>query len=1288
MRGKTVLNDGRALVRLSGAFVIGLAMSCTAWGRSISVDLRAPVASSGASTTVARGAKPHLLSTSAPAEREDGTLRRVDFSAGAASVGEVDIGDELAFTLFDDVKITLRLTDRSPSLLEGDVFLAEASGYDGVKNAVVLRTEEGLTVDIQDFLKDRVYKVISTSARVTVQEIEPVKGGRCGRDALPPVRESMSDSDVGRADEIGRGPVTPARLASTGGAMTYVDILVVYDGNATTWANSYGGGVNSFAQITVAKMNTALENTGLDDYFQFRLAGVMTVNAAVPDVDAALDAVQWQSPGWEGVANKRDEVGADIVSILIDDGEVSGTTGVGYVLDDIRQLDSFPTPYNACLIRAVNQGHAMTHEVGHNMGADHATAVDPAQIAPGPGLYSYSSAFYFTGTDGNKYHTIMAYNWDGFGNVYTPAPYFSSPDYSYMGTVVGDAAHDNTRTLFDTYSHVARWRTGKPDQALGSCVDAAVPFMMSSNIAVYNVALVREWLSGSYSSSSGAFFAQTFVEVGRLYTFAMPKGSDFAVSCAGSSANISYGVDDNLRYCLIDARNMKASTTLATLAVHGAIGAKVTVYAVEGDLVPAGAVWEDPAVGGLPGSCRGKATEFAFGASVAAKSVKLVREWDEVGARYLDGGVHYLTASASASGRLTVALPASQADGCEVSCAGNAVAEPELFGGLAFWIFDAQAGDAVTVRLSGVRGADATVYTFGGDYLAKRLVFDANGGSCPVESKAVRAGSPVGELPTPARGGFAFDGWFTAREGGARVTAATAMVNSDVTLYARWGAVAAGSCLEKAIPFPFGPSVAAYLVNLAKEWLADEGRYDEASGVLYCKSSVSRGKVYTLALPAGQAFEVSCGDAGAVVEYATGGNLRFCRVDARDLSEAAAEILLALTGGPGSGTTVYVVEGDLVPADADYEAPPVGSCRGMAAVLTFGEGALAKAVRLVPRWDELCERYLDGGAYYLRAAAPFAGRLTVAVPASQAEGCAVACAGAAASREEFAGVAFWIFDAQAGDEVLVALSGARGADATVYTFGGDYLAKKLVFDPNGGTCPVESKEVRAGSPVGELPAPDARAGHVFLGWYTAREGGVRVTAATAMVGSDVTLYAHWEKLDAGSSQAAMIPFPVTSALATYPVSLAREWLEDEGRYSDRCGVLYCTTTFRRGTVYTIALPVGTEFEVWCEDWEASVTYGEDDSLRYCRIDTREMFENETVAYLCIEGVPGERTTVYAIEMDYPAGSATAPASTMSSATTCRRATSVLACRDTCSGSFNSEVFRQFKLPHYFRFIEL
>jgi uncharacterized repeat protein (TIGR02543 family) len=423
-------------------------------------------------------------------------------------------------------------------------------------------------------------------------------------------------------------------------------------------------------------------------------------------------------------------------------------------------------------------------------------------------------------------------------------------------------------------------------------------------------------------------------------------------------------------------------------------------------------------------------------------------------------------------------------------------------------------------------------------------------------------------------------------------------------------------------------------VTLAREWLADEGRYDEASGVLYCKSSVSRGKVYTVALPAGQGYEVACGDAGAVVEYAAYGALRYCVVDARGLSEAAAEIVLALSGGAGSRTTVYVAEGNLVPADAEYEAPPAGSCPGRATGIGFGAAVQARAVRLFREWDEAGGRYLDGGVHYLWATAPASGRLTVAVPAAQAAGCEVSCAGnAAAGPEAFGGLAFWIFDAQAGDEVLVRLSGARGADATVYTFGGDYLAKRLVFDPNGGTCPVESKDVRAGAPVGELPDPDGRAGHAFLGWFTARGGGARVAAATAMVGYDVTLYAHWEKLAAGSSREAAVPFAMTASVAAYQVALAREWLEDELKYSDVYGAFYCKTTLRRGTVYTMAVPQGLEVNAWCVNGEASVTYGSDASLRYVRFDTTQMAADETEAYFAVFGDAGQRTTVYAVEAD-------------------------------------------------------
>ena len=519
------------------------------------------------------------------------------------------------------------------------------------------------------------------------------------------------------------------------------------------------------------------------------------------------------------------------------------------------------------------------------------------------------------------------------------------------------------------------------------------------------------------------------------------------------------------------------------------------------------------------------------------------------------------------------------------------------------------------------------------------VTFNANGGVVGEASRRVAEGNELGELPVPTRDGNAFTGWYTAREGGFKVSPETKMVGYGVTLYAHWEPLAAGSCPAKAIAFPFGPSVATYPVTLAKEWLEKEGRYDDASGVLYCKSSVARGKVYTIALPVGQAYEVVCGDAGVIVEYATFGALRYCVVDARDLAEETAELALALSGGAGSRTTVYVVEGNLVPAGAEYEDPDPGdlpgSCLGRAMGLEFGAGVRARTVRLLHEWDEVGAGYLAGGVRYLAAVSPASGRLTVAVPAAAADGCEVSCAGnAVAGPELSSGLAFWIFDAQAGDEVVVRLSGTRGADATVYTFGGDFLAKRLFFDPNGGTCPVESKEVRAGAPVGELPVPDDRAGHFFLGWFTAREGGARVTAATVMVGYDVTLYAHWEKLVAGSSQEAAIPFAMTTRVVAYPVALAKEWLEDELRYSDADGAFYCKTTLTRGKVYTMAVPRGLgEVDAWCVNGEASVTFGSDASLQYVRFDTTNMAADETTAYFAVFDDAGRRTTIYAVEAD-------------------------------------------------------
>ena len=57
------------------------------------------------------------------------------------------------------------------------------------------------------------------------------------------------------------------------------------------------------------------------------------------------------------------------------------------------------------------------------------------------------------------------------------------------------------------------------------------------------------------------------------------------------------------------------------------------------------------------------------------------------------------------------------------------------------------------------------------------------------------------------------------------------------------------------------------------------------------------------------------------------------------------------------------------------------------------------------------------------------------------------------------------------------------------------LAIIVTFDPNGGSCDVETAEVNAEGCLDELPQP-VWLGHDFLGWFTEAEGGEEVTLET------------------------------------------------------------------------------------------------------------------------------------------------------------------------------------------------
>ena len=67
------------------------------------------------------------------------------------------------------------------------------------------------------------------------------------------------------------------------------------------------------------------------------------------------------------------------------------------------------------------------------------------------------------------------------------------------------------------------------------------------------------------------------------------------------------------------------------------------------------------------------------------------------------------------------------------------------------------------------------------------VTWDANGGTVTPSTSTVQAGSAVEKFPTPTRSNYTFDGWYTAKTGGTKVTSGDT-ISKDVTYYARWSA--------------------------------------------------------------------------------------------------------------------------------------------------------------------------------------------------------------------------------------------------------------------------------------------------------------------------------------------------------------------------------------------------------------------------------------------------------------------------------------------------------------------
>ena len=70
------------------------------------------------------------------------------------------------------------------------------------------------------------------------------------------------------------------------------------------------------------------------------------------------------------------------------------------------------------------------------------------------------------------------------------------------------------------------------------------------------------------------------------------------------------------------------------------------------------------------------------------------------------------------------------------------------------------------------------------------VTFNANGGNVSTANKSVTAGATYGDLPTPTRDAYRFEGWYTVASDGSQVTKDTKVTaTANHTLYAHWTAL-------------------------------------------------------------------------------------------------------------------------------------------------------------------------------------------------------------------------------------------------------------------------------------------------------------------------------------------------------------------------------------------------------------------------------------------------------------------------------------------------------------------
>ena len=438
--------------------------------------------------------------------------------------------------------------------------------------------------------------------------------------------------------------------------------------------------------------------------------------------------------------------------------------------------------------------------------------------------------------------------------------------------------------------------------------------------------------------------------------------------------------------------------------------------------------------------------------------------------------------------------------------------------------FTASVG-GVQVGEATVFSADATVYAHWSQDPASKyfqITFDANNGvwTGGAATKTVNTDETTGKVAEadwpaePTRSGYEFTGWYTATVGGAEVTKES-VFGGATTVYARWQAVGAtfditfdgngGTPATQTMKTQEDGTLAALPAAApAKPGHEFVGWYTKTEGGILVVSAAEA----TETVPA----TIFTENTTVYALWRIDPNSSYYTVtfDANEGAWADGVTTMTRMTDETTGTV----------AAADWPAAPSREGYEFLGWYTAQEGGAAVENTAVFGGDTtLYAQWKKLGSTYTVTFLPNGGLLTGSSTLTTNADGVLTGSFPTATRENHELIGW--FTAPSGG-VSVDAATVFFEDTTVYahwTYTGrdpggkpgdaDFSAA-ITLDPNGGALPegaVNPMNTDQGGLLADIPTPTL-ANYTFLGWFTAKEGGVKVDETTVFR-ADATIYAHW-----------------------------------------------------------------------------------------------------------------------------------------------------------------------------------